>query len=65
MSSQRREIKERQNNEGETKQDENENHQQNRFSETSVSSIAAVYSLDAVWYQMLIGASCDRLMDGI
>jgi hypothetical protein len=27
----------------------------------SVSSIAAVYSLDAVWYQMLTGASCDRL----
>ncbi len=37
------------------------NHQQNPFSETSVSSIAAVYSLDAVWYQMLTGASCDRL----
>jgi hypothetical protein len=32
------------------KQDESKNHQQNPVSETSVSSIAAVYSLDAVWY---------------
>ena len=43
------------------KQDEDKNHQQNPVSETSVSSIAAVYSLDAVWYQLLTGASCDRL----
>jgi hypothetical protein len=40
---------------------EGKNHQQNPVSETSVSSIAAVYSLDAVWYQLLTGASCDRL----
>jgi hypothetical protein len=44
-----------------TKSDENKNHQENPFGETSVSSIAAVYSLDAVWYQMLTGASCERL----
>jgi hypothetical protein len=34
----------------EIKEDENKNHEQNPFSETSVSSIAAVYSLDADWY---------------
>jgi hypothetical protein len=48
-------------NSGTKLKDENKNHRQNPFSETSVSSIAAVYSLDAVWYQMLTGASCDRL----
>jgi hypothetical protein len=32
------------------KLDENKNHEQNPFSETSVLSIAAVYSLDADWY---------------
>jgi len=40
---------------------ENKNHQQNPFSEAGVSSSAAVYSLDAVWYQILTGASCDWL----
>jgi hypothetical protein len=30
--------------------------------ETSVSSIAPVYSLDAVWYQLLTDASCAAAM---
>jgi hypothetical protein len=34
-------------------QNERKNHQQNPVSETSVSSIAAVYSLDAVWLQQI------------
>jgi hypothetical protein len=40
---------------------ENKNHQQNPFSEAGVSSSAAVSSVDAVWHQILTGASCDRL----
>jgi hypothetical protein len=39
--------------------DESKNHQQNPVSETSVASIAAAYSSDAVWYQLLTGASCE------
>jgi hypothetical protein len=57
----RREFTEGQDDERKLNKIENKNHQQNPFSETSVSSIAAVYSLDAVWYQMLTGASCERL----
>jgi hypothetical protein len=46
-------------NERKLNRDEKKNQQQNPFSERSVSSIAAVYPLDAVWYQMLTGASCE------
>jgi hypothetical protein len=41
------------------KGNENKNHQENTFSETRVSSIAPVYSLGAVWDQILTDASCD------
>ena len=50
----------RQNNERKIK-NENKNHHQIPFSETGVSASAAVYSLDADWYQILTRASCDRL----
>jgi hypothetical protein len=43
------------------KGNENKNHQENTFGETRVSTVAPVYSLGAVWDQILTGASCDRL----
>jgi hypothetical protein len=33
--------------------------------ETSISSIAAVFSLDAVWYQIMTGASCSLSLIGL
>jgi len=49
-------VKEGQINKRKINNDENKN----PFSETSVSSVAAVHSLDTLWYQILTGESCDR-----